>query len=250
MKSESHMIVDPSHPHALKGGLGHLQGQDVFGSLPAAQKEQYVMGGGKLGGGAKATILRIVDRREGAIAPGKKRRIEWRPREGVLMSLLLHACSPAALPSLQMIHDDVRRAHEALSIVIPHLLDLSDQLHQSRQAHMPFFWYVSGSEEGFFIRSHHNGQWPSPSAADSYGRGHVDLVYVRPLLPIDLDADEGLIQEAGHIGILKGLVGHDMTPVAGGVAHREKDRFILPSGCLECLLSPGVPVHWIAGMLQ
>jgi hypothetical protein len=37
--------------------------------------------------------------------------------------------------------------------------------------------------------------------------------------------------------------------VAGGVADGKEDWFVLLSGFLKGLFSPGKPIHWIEGML-
>ena len=47
----------------------------------------------------------------------------------------------------------------------------------------------------------------------------------------------------------KGLMGHDMAPVAGGVADAQKDGLVFPAGSLQGLRPPGVPIHRIVGML-
>ncbi len=50
--------------------------------------------------------------------------------------------------------------------------------------------------------------------------------------------------------ILEGLAGHDMAPVAGGVADGEENWPVLSGGGPEGFLTPGIPVHWIVCMLQ
>ena len=79
---------------------------------------------------------------------------------------------------------------------------------------------------------------------------HVDAIDVRPFFPIDLDADEMLVQDCGDLWILERLVLHDVAPVAGGVADREKNRFVLFTRFGERLLTPGKPVNRIVGMLE
>jgi hypothetical protein len=80
--------------------------------------------------------------------------------------------------------------------------------------------------------------------------GHVDVIDVRALFPINLDGNEMFVEESRHILIFKRLVLHHMTPVACGIPHREKNRLILAAGLLESLLSPRMPVHWIMRVLQ
>jgi hypothetical protein len=82
------------------------------------------------------------------------------------------------------------------------------------------------------------------------GYAHVHLVDVRPLFPVNFYADECLIHQSGDSLVLKGLLGHDMAPVAGGVAHGEKDGLVFPFRCSEGFFAPGVPVHGVKGVLE
>ena len=72
MKSESHVVVDPAHAHGLQRGLDHLQSMLVTGPMPVAQKEEEVVGCGKLGGRSEAPVLGIVNGVQGRVAPLKK----------------------------------------------------------------------------------------------------------------------------------------------------------------------------------
>ena len=56
---------------------------------------------------------------------------------------------------------------------------------------------------------------------------HVDLVDVGSLLAVDLDAHELLVEHLRDRLVLEALAFHHVTPVAGAVADREEDRFLL-----------------------
>ena len=58
------------------------------------------------------------------------------------------------------------------------------------------------------------------------------------------------IHVGGHIFVLKTLVLHDMAPMAGAVANAQQDGLVFCTGPLQRLLTPGVPVHGIVGVLQ
>ena len=47
------------------------------------------------------------------------------------------------------------------------------------------------------------------------GGGHVDLVEIGPLFPVDLDADKPPIHEFRNRLVLERLPFHDVAPVAG-----------------------------------
>jgi hypothetical protein len=74
---------------------------------------------------------------------------------------------------------------------------------------------------------------------------HVDLINVGKLLPIYLDTDEVLIQNPSDLLTLKGVVLHDVAPVAGRISDREEYRLVLGSGSLKSGISPWVPPHRI-----
>ena len=75
-------------------------------------------------------------------------------------------------------------------------------------------------------------------------------VHIRALLPVDFDRDKIPVDRLRHRLVLKGLMGHDVAPVAGGVADAEEHRLVLLPCGLECLAPPGPPVHGIFPVLE
>src|SRR5436189_267533 len=73
---------------------------------------------------------------------------------------------------------------------------------------------------------------------------------VRPLLAVDLDADEVLVHQGGRLLVLERLVFHHVAPVAGGVPDREQNRLVLVARPPSRLLTPGVPVDRVVRVLQ
>ena len=89
------------------------------------------------------------------------------------------------------------------------------------------------------------------AAAGHHLRGvHVDLIEIGPLLAIDLDRDEPLVDDHRDLLVFEALVLHHMAPVTGGVADREKDRPLLALGALERLRAPRMPVDGIVFVLE
>ena len=84
---------------------------------------------------------------------------------------------------------------------------------------------------------------------DHLHRVHVDLVDIRPLFPVDLDAHKVRVHQFGDVGILKGFMRHDMAPMAGGVADGDEERLVLSLGFGERLITPRVPINRVIGML-
>ena len=96
---------------------------------------------------------------------------------------------------------------------------------------------------------------PSRRATGRHARihltgGHVDLVDIRTLFAINLDAHEVTIHNLRNLGLLKGLPLHHVAPVTGGVPNREEDRHVAFTCRGKCLFSPWIPVHWVVGVLK
>src|SRR5918997_2804390 len=91
---------------------------------------------------------------------------------------------------------------------------------------------------------------PSAVARQGLDGGHVDRVYVRPLLAVDLDVDEVLVHYPRGLLVLEGLALHHVAPVARAVADREQDGLVLLARLLQRLLAPRKPVHGIVLVLK
>ena len=108
---------------------------------------------------------------------------------------------------------------------------------------------VGAAEERAAVGGQEHRHRPA-AAAECLERGHVDLVDVGPLLAVDLDADELLVQQSGDLGVHEALALHDVAPVARRVADREEDRLVLGLGLGERLGTPGIPVDRVVGVEQ
>ena len=51
---------------------------------------------------------------------------------------------------------------------------------------------------------------------------HVDTVHIGTLFAIDFDIDEVLVHKVSGCRVFKTFVGHDVAPVAGGIANGQK----------------------------
>ncbi len=78
---------------------------------------------------------------------------------------------------------------------------------------------------------------------------HIDLVYVGPFLAVHLHIDEQGIHHFRHIWIFKGLMRHDMAPVAGGITDGKQNGPVELFRSIECIFAPRLPMHGILGML-
>ena len=116
---------------------------------------------------------------------------------------------------------------------------------------MPVFWRKVGpAKKGLQIGREPDAHRPSAAPSQPLHIAHVETVHIGTFLAVDLHIDKVLVHQGGDLGILEGLVRHDVAPVAGGIADREKDRFLLSARPLKCLLTPRIPLHWITRMLK
>jgi hypothetical protein len=109
---------------------------------------------------------------------------------------------------------------------------------------------IGAAEERPLVRCEEHGQRPPAGTLRQHVVGRlVDLVDVRPLLPVHLDVDEQAVHDGGNLGILERLVRHHVTPVTCRVPDREQDRLVLLARQPQRFLTPGMPIHRIVGVL-
>ena len=111
---------------------------------------------------------------------------------------------------------------------------------------------IGAAEEGdavLVVQEHRQGP-PAAATGEQVLGALVDLVEVRTLFAVDLDVDEEPVHQLRGLGVLEGLVGHHVAPVASGVAHRQQDRPALAGGPFQGLVTPRVPVDRIVGVLE
>ena len=109
---------------------------------------------------------------------------------------------------------------------------------------------VGAAEERPAVGGQEHRHRPAAAVAEGLQRGHVDLVDVGPLLAVDLDAHEMLVEEPGDLRVHEALALHDVAPVARAVADRQEDRLVLGLGPGERLGAPGIPVDRVVGVEQ
>ena len=97
---------------------------------------------------------------------------------------------------------------------------------------------VGAAVEGRAVGRAEDRERPAAVARETRHRVHVDLVEVRSLFAIDLDADEELVHQRGGLGVLERFVLHHVAPVAGAVADRDEQRLVAAPRLLERLRRP------------
>jgi uncharacterized membrane protein YbaN (DUF454 family) len=147
--------------------------------------------------------------------------------------------------------DEVRRLRrDARAVAPPRLGHRGEHLGERRHAIAALGREVGAAVERLQVRGQEDGERPAAAAGHRLHGAHVHRVDVGPLLAVDLDRHELGVEEGGDRRILERLVGHDVAPVAGGVADRQEDRFVFSAGAGESLVSPRVPVDRVVLVLQ
>ena len=100
------------------------------------------------------------------------------------------------------------------------------------------------------VRGEKHRHRPAAAAGQHLDRIHIDFIHIRPFFAVHLDVDEQPVHQPGNMFVLKGLVGHDVAPVAGRIAHAQQNRFVFSPGLGKRLFTPRIPVHRVVGMLE
>ena len=75
------------------------------------------------------------------------------------------------------------------------------------------------------------------------------MIQVGAFFAVDLDANEVVVHEPGDCCVFETFVGHDVAPMARGIADAQQDGPV-PRFCIgEGLGGPGAPIHGIVLVL-
>ena len=138
--------------------------------------------------------------------------------------------SPAAAlrPERAQPLDDVRGGlGDLVALFPPDARDLLEDVGEPGLAPPAGRRKVGAAVERLQRRREPHAHRPAARPGRRLHEGHVDAVDVGPLLAIDLDRDEVLVQQLRELGVLEALVLHDVAPVTRRVADRQKDRLVL-----------------------
>ena len=108
---------------------------------------------------------------------------------------------------------------------------------------------VRAAEKGPPVGQAKGVQRPAAVLVDHLDGLHVNVVHVRALLAVHLDADKVLVHEPGDVRVLEALALHHVAPVAGAVANRHDDGHVPPLRLGKGFRAPGLPVDGVFGVL-
>src|SRR5882672_2433474 len=239
-EAAAELIMNASGGHALTSLEDHFRGFVVFKAFRVAKQKLRLARLREFWRPAEATVARVVGLLEGGarMAHGLGRQDDFGQPPigggGLFEAGVNVRCGVGQRPAP----------------VLPELLNL---LQETQEAGPPLSLVrreISAAKEGFELRGEEHVQGPASLAGGRLHERHVDLVHVRPFLPVNFDADKMLVQEFGQLLFLERLAFHDMAPVAGRVTDAEKNRLVLLPRLFECFRAPGVPIDRIELVLQ
>ena len=133
---------------------------------------------------------------------------------------------------------------------LPELADLLEQLEKAWPAVTRIRRKISAAEKRLQIRREKDIHRPAAAAGRGLHERHVNLVHVRPLLAVHLDADKMFVEKSADPLVLERLAFHHMAPVAGGITDAQENRFVLRARLRKRLIAPREPVHGIVRVLE
>ena len=224
--------------HATQGVQGRLAAAHIARSRMAAQQQFQVSRMGELRRTAEAAEVRIVDlcgALNGKLQGCGGEFIDRRPRDGARRK---------RLEQFGVLLLDVAAA------LAPGFRHTLAQVGEAGQAVARRLGKIRATEEGRAFRREEHGEWPAarPPGQHLVG-GLVDLIKVGPLLAVYLDVHEQSVHHCCDFGILEGFMGHDMAPVAGGIADGKQNGLAFLFGQGERFLTPRTPIHGVVCVL-
>ena len=237
------MVVDAPGGHCLEGAFDHVE-RPAFAvaeviACQQVQEERL----GEFRGGAESPVYRVEHGREPCGGFGAQ----------LVRGLRAQSRGVGRFPRREAPRDRVRQkarlADDIVPARIPGLGDGVEQLTEGGQPMAGAVGEVCARKKREPVRGGEDAHRPTAAAGRSLHRLHVDRVYVRPLLPVDLHAHEMPVHHLRSRRVREGLVTHDVAPVARGVADRDEKRPVKFLRARERFVAPRVPVDRIAGVL-
>ena len=111
-------------------------------------------------------------------------------------------------------------------------------------------WPVRPRVKRISRRRQKNAEGPTARTCEHLDCLHVDVVEIWTLFSVYFDGNKMVIQNFGNRCVFEAFMGHNVAPMAGRIPYGEKYRFVSTPGGLECLVAPGVPIHWVGLVLE
>ena len=135
-------------------------------------------------------------------------------------------------------------------LLAPYFCDPREELPKTYVAVFVIRRKIGSTKEWLQVGRQKNIHGPAAAPGGCLDEAHVLVVNVGSLFAVHLNGDEPAIDQLGNCGIGIGLAFHHVAPMAGVIADREKDRFVLSFGLGERLFAPRIPVDWVVRVQQ
>ena len=214
-EAAAQMVVDAALAHPLHGehdGGLHQHGAGI--AVAAPEQLQH---------GTLRELRRAADAAVAAVDLAQQS-----PRHVLDLCVRDGLAGLAAGEALQGFHQGCSIFVHLVAVGAVGLLDQLQHLLEAGAAEARLEREVGAAPEGLGVGRQEHGERPAPLLAHQRERPLVDGVEVGALLAIHLDVDEEPVHQGGGLVVLEALVGHDVAPVAGGIAHRQQDGLVPP----------------------
>jgi hypothetical protein len=224
------LVVDTAPAHSLEGTVQHgphLVGRPI---PPAVEQELERRRMGKLRLGAEPSVPAVEDRGHAA-----HRLVQQRGRDLASRALVERRVHHPA--------DGLRLGAHLVAPVAVRLEHCGEHRAEAGSAVTAIRREIGAAVEDLSRRREERRQRPTALPGEGLDRALVAAVHVRPLVTVDLDADEVLVEEARQLRVLVGLAVHHVTPVAPHGADIEQHGLVRRPRRGERLGAPGIPRH-------
>ena len=216
-EAAAELVVDPAARHRLAGRVEHRVRGARRRCAPRA-------GAGTPAPSTAGTSARRRSRRGARRTPGRAS-----PTTASSVSAPIRPVASARL-LVEVLAQVAGDPAYVVAAVLPGVHQRLQQLAEGRLPVPRLVGEVGAGEERVAVGVEDARHRPAALAGHRRGRLHVDRVDVRPLLAVDLDADEVLVEVRRGRLVLERLVRHHVAPVAGGVPDREQDGHVAARG--------------------
>ena len=238
-ETAAELIVDATGGHAVTGVQDHARGFVVLEPLGVTQQKRGLARLGKLGGAAETAVLRVVG--------------FLKHRASAPQCVGSQKATGVRGPRSRKFESDVNLVRGGGDFAVALPPDVGDLFQHGEKAAASVTIVrrkIGAAKERLAFRGQENIQRPAAAARRGLHEGHVNLVHIRALLAVQLDADEMFPEIGADFVILERFTFHDVTPMAGRVADAQEDGFVFRARPGERLVAPREPIHGIVRVLQ
>ena len=197
------MVKDAAFCHVLQRDLRHFHSVGFLQGIGVPHKKQQIVGRREFWCCPKAAPLVVKPLGKLSVCPFHQPAVRLR--------------AIACLSLIDRRGNLISRPQQLLPVVLPEVSYPIKQIHQAKSSIAAKLGKIGSGKEWLLLRGHEDRQGPAAGAGHGLTHGHIHRVDIRALLPVHLDADELPVEQVSHLPVLKGFMGHHMTPVAGGI---------------------------------